>query len=148
MPFVVRNARAEDVPRLTELMHEYIVGFYQKPWPGTEKIHHLIWALLKKQGGVQFVAEQDGKMIGFATLYFTFSTMKADNITIMNDLFVLEPYRDTEVERRLFLQCQSYTKDQGYAHMTWITAPDNKRAQRFFDQLGGVRVDWVNYFMV
>lgn len=27
MPFVVRNARAEDVPRLTELMHEYIVGF-------------------------------------------------------------------------------------------------------------------------
>lgn len=148
MSLIVRNARDDDIHDLTDLMHEYIVGFYRKPWPGTESIHNLIQNLLEKQKGVQFVAEQDEKLIGFATLYFAFSTMKANTIAIMNDLFVMEPYRDTEVESRLFLQCQGYTQDHGYAYMSWITAVDNKRAQRFFEKMGGVQGVWVNYSII
>ncbi|MBD0379940.1 GNAT family N-acetyltransferase [Paenibacillus sedimenti] len=148
MSLVIRNASADDVNRLTELMYEYVVGFYQNPWPSTEKIQQLIHTLLEKEKGIQFVAELDGKLVGFATLYFTFSTMKANEVTIMNDLFVIEPFRDTDVESRLFLQCQSYSRDHGYAHMTWITAPGNIRAQHFFDKMGGVQKDWVNYSIV
>ncbi|AET58104.1 hypothetical protein HPL003_06705 [Paenibacillus terrae HPL-003] len=148
MSLIVRNAEADDVNGLTELMYEYIVGFYKKPKPDVEKLHNLIHHLLEKQTGVQFVAEQDGELVGFATLYFTFSTMRADKTTIMNDLFVMEPYRDTEVETQLFLQCQRYSQDHGFAFMSWITAPDNHRAQRFFDKKGGVRGDWVNYSII
>ncbi|MED1800815.1 GNAT family N-acetyltransferase [Brevibacillus porteri] len=148
MSFIIRSAAADDVNSLTELMHEYVVGFYQNPWPGTEKIHNLIQTLLEKQQGVQFVVEQEGKLIGFATLYFTISTMKADKITLMNDLFVLEQYRDTEVESQLFLECQRYTQKQGFAHMTWITSIQNNRAQLFFEKMGGVRGNWVNYSII
>lgn len=102
MSFVVRNAEPDDLNSLTELMYEYIVGFYQNPRPPVEKIHNLIQTLFEQQNGIQFVAEQDGKLVGFATLFFTFSTMKADKITVMNDLFVMEPFRDTEVEFQLF----------------------------------------------
>jgi N-acetylglutamate synthase-like GNAT family acetyltransferase len=102
MSFIIRNAEPNDVNGLTELMYEYIVGFYKNPRPAAEKLHNLIFNLLEKQAGIQFVVEQDGELIGFATLYFAFSTMRADKITIMNDLFVMEPYRDTEVESQLF----------------------------------------------
>ncbi|MEC0229953.1 GNAT family N-acetyltransferase [Paenibacillus alba] len=148
MTFYLRNAQANDVNHLTELMYEYIVGFYQKPRPATEKVHALIQTLMDEQKGIQFVAEQDGKLIGFATLYFAFSTMKADKITIMNDLFVLEQFRHTEVEAELFVHCQNYSRDHGYAYMSWITAPENKRAQHLFDKLGGVQGEWVNYSIV
>jgi ribosomal protein S18 acetylase RimI-like enzyme len=148
MSLIVRNAGPDDVNRLTELMYEYIVGFYKKPRPAAEKLHTLIHNLLEKQTGIQFVAEQDGKLVGFATLYFAFSTMRADKITIMNDLFVMEPYRDTEVETQLFLECQRYSQDHEYAYMSWITATDNQRAQRFFEKMGGVQGDWVNYSII
>ncbi|MGE5703952.1 MAG: N-acetyltransferase family protein [Clostridia bacterium] len=148
MSYLIRNASPADVNGLTELMHEYVVGFYQNPWPGTEKIHQLIHSLFDQQSGVQFVVEQDGQLIGFATLYFTISTMKANKITIMNDLFLREPYRNTEVEEQLFAECQKYTQNHGFSQMTWITSVQNERAQQLFDKWGGKRGNWVNYSIV
>jgi ribosomal protein S18 acetylase RimI-like enzyme len=148
MSLVIRNAEPDDLNSLTELMYEYIVGFYKKSRPTTEKLHQLIQTLLEKREGVQFVALQDGKLVGFATLYFTFSTMKADKYTVMNDLFTIEQYRDTEVESQLFLECHRYTKEHQFTHMSWITATDNKRARRFFDKMGGIQGDWVNYSII
>jgi len=145
MSLVIRNAEPDDLNSLTELMYEYIVGFYQKPRPATEKIHKLIQTLLEKKDGIQFVAEQDGKLVGFASLFFTFSTMKADKYTVMNDLFVIEQYRDTEVESQLFLECKKYTQENEYVRMSWISAPDNKRAHSFFDKMGGIQENWINY---
>ncbi|WP_166240091.1 GNAT family N-acetyltransferase [Paenibacillus turpanensis] len=145
MSLVIRYAEIDDLNGLTELMYEYIDGFYKKPQPATEKLHQLIQTLLEKKEGVQFVALQDEKLVGFATLYFTFSTMKADKYTVMNDLFVIEQYRDTEVESQLFLECHRYTKEHQFTHMSWITAAENKRAQRFFDKMGGIQGSWVNY---
>ncbi|WP_431085834.1 GNAT family N-acetyltransferase [Paenibacillus sp. 8b26] len=145
MSFIVRNAEPNDVNGLTELMYEYIVGFYKNPRPAAEKLHNLIFNLFEKQAGIQFVVEQDGELIGFATLYFAFSTMRADKITIMNDLFVMEPYRGTEVESQLFLECRRYSQEHGYAYMSWITGPSNQRAQRFFEEKGAVQADWINY---
>ncbi|NEW06747.1 GNAT family N-acetyltransferase [Paenibacillus sp. SYP-B3998] len=148
MSLVVRNAELKDLHRLTELMYEYIVGFYKKPKPNSENLHNLIQTLFEKQIGIQFVVEQDGDLVGFATLYFTFSTMKANKITIMNDLFLLEPYRNTEAETQLFLTCQTYSQDHGYAYMSWITAIENKRAQHFFEEMGSVQGNWVNYSII
>lgn len=148
MIHVIRKVEMKDLEALTELMYAYIVGFYKKPKPETANIHRLISNLLQEQGGIQFVTEKEGELVGFATLYFAWSTMKASPITIMNDLFLLEPFRGTAVEEDLFRQCQSYSKENGYAYMSWITAPDNHRAQQFFYKMGGARVDWVNYTIV
>ncbi|WP_338552230.1 GNAT family N-acetyltransferase [Paenibacillus sp. KS-LC4] len=148
MSFMIRLAENKDKSSLTDLMHDYIVGFYQNPWPGTMEIHQLMEQLLEKQGGIQFVVEKEQQLIGFATLYFTISTMKAARITLMNDFFLLEPYRDTEVEEELFLTCRSYTQEQGFAHMFWITSPQNTRAQQFFDKMGASQGSWMNYSIV
>lgn len=148
MGHVIRKVEIEDLEVLTELMYVYIVGFYKKPQPLRTDIHRLISNLLQEQGGIQFVVDQEGELVGFATLYFSWSTMKANPITIMNDLFLLESYRGTAAEEDLFQKCQIYSKENGYAFMSWITAPDNHRAQQFFDKMGGTRVDWVNYTII
>ncbi|MNO36225.1 aminoalkylphosphonic acid N-acetyltransferase [compost metagenome] len=146
MSFLIRTAESNDLSSLTGLMYEYIVGFYQNPRPPIEKIHNLIRTLFDQERGVQFVAEQNGELVGFATLFFTFSTMKADKITVMNDLFVIEQFRGTEVESQLFLECQKYSQNHGYANMTWITSSDNKRAQIFFEKMSARKgKDWVHF---
>ncbi|TKJ86266.1 GNAT family N-acetyltransferase [Paenibacillus sp. CFBP13512] len=148
MPTVIRQATSTDVDALTTIMNEYIGDFYQKPKPAVEKLHHLIHTLLELQLGVQFVVKQNNQTVGFATLYFSFSSIKAEKVTIMNDLYLQEHLRDTEVEVQLFKHCHKYTQDHGFAHMSWVAAPHNTRAHRFFDQMGCTRIDWVDYMIV
>lgn len=141
----VRAAQAKDREELTHLMYEYIVDFYQRTRPEVEKVHALIDILLEKEEGIQFVAEKDGKLVGFATLYFTFSTTKAEKITVMNDLYVVEEERGAGVAQKLFKACENHSKKNGYAHMAWVTAQDNHRAQRFYEKMGGSVADWLSY---
>lgn len=110
---IIRSAEHYDVKQLTDLMYLYIVDFYKRPKPPIEKIHHLIEMLFEKNRGIQFVAEQDGELIGFATLYFSFSTTKADKITIMNDLFVAEKARGTGAAQELFKSWRHLQKKTG-----------------------------------
>lgn len=142
---VVRTAEISDLDQLTTLMYEYIVDFYARPRPSIEKLHSLIGMLFYKQQGVQFVASQNGKLVGFATLYFSFSTTRTGKITVMNDLYVTEEMRGTGVAKSLFEACHSFTNENGYAHMSWVTASDNKRAQRFYEKMSGKSGDWINY---
>ncbi|MEW4372897.1 GNAT family N-acetyltransferase [Paenibacillus kandeliae] len=145
MNITIRQTTAEDLHDITALMQEYIGGFYKKPLPATEQLHHLIRTMAAGQQGVQFILEQDGKAAGFATLYFLFSSMKAAPITNMNDLYVAEHLRDTEAEQQLFDACLAYTRDHDFAHMAWVAAPDNVRAQQFFERNGCSLVPWVDY---
>ncbi|MEC2193186.1 GNAT family N-acetyltransferase [Bacillus velezensis] len=134
---IIRSAEPYDVKQLTDLMYLYIVDFYKRPKPPIEKIHHLIEMLFEKNRGIQFVAEQDGKLIGFATLYFSFTT-KADKI-------VIEKARGTRAAKELFKRCETFTKENGYAHMSWIIASDNYRAQKFYEKMGGSLGNWLTY---
>lgn len=84
VPTVIRQATTEDIEALITIMNEYIGDFYQKPKPPVEKLYQLITSLLQGQAGVQFVVEQHQQTVGFATLYFSYSSIKADKVTIMN----------------------------------------------------------------
>jgi hypothetical protein len=84
-------------------MYEYIIDFYQRPKPLVEKVHNLIDTLLEMKRGIQFVAEDNGELLEFATIYFSFSTTKAEQITVMNDLYLVEKARGTGVAQQLFI---------------------------------------------
>ncbi|TXC92853.1 GNAT family N-acetyltransferase [Metabacillus litoralis] len=145
MTLIVRTVDPKDLKSLTVLMYQYIVDFYKRPKPPIEDVHNLINILLEKNKGIQYIAEQEGDLVGFATLFFSFSTTKADKITIMNDIYVIQNVRSKGVAQELFKACVKYTKENGYAHMSWITATDNKRAQRFYEKMGGSLGDWMSY---
>jgi GNAT superfamily N-acetyltransferase len=142
---VVRRAEPGDVAELERLMLEYVVGFYGHPEPLPGRLRALIDILLEGKEGVQLVAEHDGTLVGFATLYFTWSTLNAARIAVMNDLYVVEAARGTGIARPLFEACRAEARDRGCAEMTWETAADNHRAQRFYEKMGGRRGSWVTY---
>ncbi|UNL83171.1 GNAT family N-acetyltransferase [Priestia koreensis] len=135
--FTVRQAQQPDVNNITILMYEYIVDFYQCPKPPLEHVQGIIHTMLRQQEGIQFVAEEHGHLIGFATLYFTYSTTSAQKITVMNDLYLVEEARGGGAATALFKACHEYSLQNGFVRMTWETAKDNQRAQRFYEKMGG-----------
>ena len=141
----VRRSTESDTDALLPLLEAYVVDFYGRPHPGEGKLRDLITKLAREEGGVQFVANGEGGLVGFATLFFTFSTLEAAPVAIMNDLYVVEDARGSSVASDLFLACRAESKARGCAYMTWETAPDNHRAQAFYARMGGVREDWLTY---
>jgi GNAT superfamily N-acetyltransferase len=131
--------------QLAPLVLEYIVGFYRQPRPSDDDLRALIEVGVDGRDGASFLAEEDGRLLGFATLYFSWSTLRAGRIAIMNDLYVVEAARGTGVAADLFRTCAGESARRGCVEMTWETAPDNVRAQRFYDRLGGHRGEWVTY---
>jgi GNAT superfamily N-acetyltransferase len=145
---VVRPAKHEDRPQLIELMKGYF-AFYRTPFPADHKIEALLDALERDPDrGVQLVVDAEGRLQGFATLYTCLDTLIADRILVMNDLFVDPAVRSRGVGAALFDASLAYATAHGYARLDWVTAADNRDAQRFYDRHGGRRGPWVSYSRV
>jgi ribosomal protein S18 acetylase RimI-like enzyme len=142
----IRPVNKGDIQQLKVLMIQYIVDFYQRPVPNDEELISLINHLIENPSvGLQFVAEKDGELVGFATLYFTFSTLQVKKAAILNDLFVTEKGRGQKIGEQLFQCCLSHIRENKYAYMTWETAKDNLIAQGLYNKLGGKISDWLVY---
>ena len=96
--------------------------------------------------GAQLIARygQD-RAIGFATVYWSWSTLKAREIGVMNDLFVAEEARGRGVAEALIAECARLCRERGAVELTWQTAKDNLRAQALYERLGARREEWLDY---
>jgi ribosomal protein S18 acetylase RimI-like enzyme len=144
----VRKAEEKDIESLCVLMKKYIVDFYKRDLPDEKDLKAHIQFLLKSPAsGLQLVAEVDQQIAGFATLYFTFSTLRLKRTAILNDLFVSSEFRGLKLGEQLFMECVQIVRENELAGMTWETAKDNKVAQRLYNKLGGKRSEWIHYEM-
>lgn len=142
----VRLSNESDIPQLYDLMVQYIVDFYNQPQPNELELKKLIQYLIDHPSvGLQLVAEKEGKLVGFATLYFTFSTLQVKKAAIFNDLFVLHSARGQKVGEQLFENCLHYIREHNFAYMTWETAKDNLIAQGLYNKMGAERSEWIVY---
>jgi GNAT superfamily N-acetyltransferase len=144
---ISRVAR-DDLEDLLPLMRGYC-DFYEVD-PSDEELIALSHALIDdpEHEGVQLIArDADGTAIGFATIYWSWSTSDAARIAIMNDLFVAASARGTGIAERLIEACRNEATRRGARRLTWQTAPDNARAQAVYDRVGATREQWVDYWL-
>ena len=135
-----------DLPELLPLMRGYC-DFYEVS-PSDEQLLGLSRALIAdpERDGVQLIARNDdGQAVGFATIYWSWATTIASRIGVMNDLFVAPEARGTGAAEELIEACVEECRRRGASELTWQTAPDNERAQRVYDRIGGKRSQWLDY---
>jgi GNAT superfamily N-acetyltransferase len=143
---VIARVGLADLDDLLPLMRGYC-EFYEVG-PSDAALRALSLTLIESPGtsGVQLIArEDDGAAIGFATLFWTFSTLAASEIGLMNDLYVDPGVRGKGVGAALIAACASECADRGLPVLEWETAPDNVRAQALYDKLGATRSEWFAY---
>ncbi|QQD82701.1 GNAT family N-acetyltransferase [Bacillus siamensis] len=144
----IRPVTKNDTLELIPVVRSYIVDFYKCPDPTDNELENHINYLVDNPGsGKQFLMEKNGEIIGFATLYFTFSTTKVKAISILNDLFISSEYRGKGLGEMLFKYALEFSKENGYAVMNWKTSHDNLKAQALYKKMGGVNTNnnWINY---
>jgi GNAT superfamily N-acetyltransferase len=137
-----------DLDDLLPLMRGYC-DFY-KVAPSDGDLLALSRALIDdpEHEGVQLIArDAEGRPIGFATIFWSWSTTDAARLGVMNDLFVSETARGGGVADALISGCRDECARRGAARLSWQTAPDNFRAQAVYDRVGGHREQWVDYWL-
>jgi GNAT superfamily N-acetyltransferase len=86
-----------------------------------------------------FLAEQEGRAVGFALWFLTFSTWTGRPSLYLEDLFVDEAARGQGVARALFRRLAKEAKARGCARIDWAVLDWNVEAMAFYEKLGGRR---------
>jgi GNAT superfamily N-acetyltransferase len=136
-----------DLPDLLPLMRGYC-DFYGVD-PSDDDLLEMSRELIRSPAldGIQLIARDDnGGPLGFATVLWTWSTLSASRIAVMNDLFVSGEARGGGIADALIHACAERARERGATSLDWQTANDNDRARAVYERVGGRRDErWVGY---
>jgi GNAT superfamily N-acetyltransferase len=135
-----------DLADLLPMMRAYC-DFYEVA-PSDTDLEGLALALIADtdREGIQLLARGDGgEPLGFATVFWSWQTLSAARVAVMNDLFVVPETRKQGVGRALIEECRRRAREHGAAELVWETALDNETAQRLYRSLNVEESRWISY---
>jgi GNAT superfamily N-acetyltransferase len=97
------------------------------------------------EDGMLLGAWRDAELVGYACLYWHFTSLVPAETVLMNDLYVAAKARGDGVGRALIEASAAIARERGAHHLEWATAPDNTTAQRLYDSTGAERSTWIEY---
>lgn len=133
-----------EIAELLPLMRAYC-DFYEVQ-PRDDRLVGLSRALLNDPSeGIQTLARVDGRTVGFSTVYWSWSTLDAARIGLLDDLYVDPRWRGRGVGGRLIEAARASCRKRGVPKLSWDTAPDNHAARRLYEATGASSSTWVSY---
>jgi GNAT superfamily N-acetyltransferase len=140
----IRPARIDEIEEMLPLIRAYC-KFYETE-PNDDGLREMFRTLITtpSQGSV-FIARDDGRAVGFATLEWKWSSLKAARIGYLEDLFVDPAARGKGIADALIEVCAERCRELGMPAMEWLTAPDNLRAQQVYDRTGAESDAYLEY---
>lgn len=142
--FLIRAAAPADVAELLRLIHELAVY---------EKLEHLAVgtppqlheALFGKRPVCEaLVAEVEGRAVGFALYFATFSTFLCKPGLYLEDLFVEPAHRGRGIGKALLKRLAAITVERGGGRFEWRVLDWNEPSIRFYEGLGATLMrEWL-----
>jgi GNAT superfamily N-acetyltransferase len=101
--------------------------------------------LSPSEDGMLLGAWSGEELVGYACLYWHFSSTKVAETVLMNDLYVDAKARGEGIGRALIDAAADVARERGSPVLEWSTAPDNATAQRLYDSTGAEKSTWIDY---
>ncbi|MGE5178430.1 MAG: N-acetyltransferase family protein [Bacteroidota bacterium] len=133
----IRKAGPADLGRIAPLFDAYR-QFYGKP-PDLERARAFLRERLERSESVIFLAEDEGRALGFVQLFPSFTSVEARGLWVLNDLFVAADARGLGVGRALMNAAREHAIRTGAKRLTLETMDDNPTAWKLYESLGYVR---------
>ncbi|MCW2819223.1 MAG: family N-acetyltransferase [Marmoricola sp.] len=139
----VRPVEVGDRERWRELYAGYR-GFYEQA--PDDAVLDRVWGWLTDEDHEVdgLVAEVDGVVVGLAHHRFFSRPSQGARAVYLDDLFTSPDARGHGVGRALLARLGELAREHGCDRVRWITAEDNRTAQRLYDDVAR-RTTWVTY---
>jgi len=144
----IRPAEPGDVPAILGLVHELAV--YEKEPNAVEATEAHFSSALFPQDRVPtafaHVAVVDGKVVGMAIWYVTFSTWLGRGGIWLEDLFVSPEHRGSGLGKAMLATLAAVCAERGYGRLEWWVLKWNTPSIGFYDSIDGQPMDeWLTY---
>ena len=141
---MTRKAQLTDVQQLAELFDQYRI-FYHKDSdiPAAEKF---LTERIENNDSEIFVAENEGKLIGFVQLYPLFSSTRMKRYWLLNDLYVNENSRGKGFSKQLIEASKELAKSTDAAGLLLETGKSNDIGNKLYPSCGFEIYDEVNFY--
>jgi GNAT superfamily N-acetyltransferase len=144
----VRAAEPEDLPAILGLVHE-LARYEREPDAVSASQAHFAAALFPPDGAptaFAHVAVLDGRVVGMAIWYVTFSTWLGRGGIWLEDLFVSPAHRGCGLGTAMLATLAAIGAERGYGRLEWWVLRWNTPSIGFYDSLGGQPMgEWLTY---
>lgn len=155
MSIQIQRATIDDLALLAPLFDAYRVFYEQSA--DLALARHFLEQRLSKQESIIFLALEDAaeststsaqqRGLGFVQLYPSFSSVSAQRLWILNDLFVAPHARRRGVAQTLMNRAKDFAIEDGAKGLFLETAHDNHHAQALYESLGYAKNSEYYYFL-
>jgi GNAT superfamily N-acetyltransferase len=138
---VIRPAGPGDVPAIDQLIRD-LAGYERSLPEVTGTPQDLAAALFGPEPAVfAHVADQDGRVVGFALWYLSYSTWQGRHGIYLEDLYVEPEQRGRGYGRALLAALAALCVERGYGRLEWSVLDWNAPALGFYASLGATAMD-------
>lgn len=139
-----RKAIIQDLQQLAELFDQYRV-FYHKDSdiPAAEKF---LTERIQTKDSEIFVAENEGKLVGFVQLYPLFSSTRMKRYWLLNDLYINENYRGKGFSKELIEEAKEWARLTDAAGILLETGKSNTIGNQLYPSCDFKIYDEVNFY--
>ncbi len=139
-------ATEQDLEVVLPLMRAYCDFYEVAPSDeGLEEMARALVAVEDRDGMLLVARDGGGTPVGFATVGWKWASTRGARIAVMEDLFVAPESRGHGAAGALIEACADRARGLGAPVLTWVTAPDNHRAQAVYNRAGATPGTWLEY---
>lgn len=135
----IRRASIGDLDVLARLFDAYRQFYAQQP--DVDGAREFLAARIGNNESVLFIAELEGRAVGFVQLYPVFTSVGMRRTWLLNDLFVAKGARRQGVAAALMQAAHEMAAADGAAGVLLETQINNTGAQALYEKLGYQRND-------
>ena len=143
----INKAQLNDLEILLPLFDGYRKFYGQNSQESENKKY--LSNLLQGNEACFLIILEDKIPIGYSAIFFSYSSVSAKKIAIINDLFVNEKKRGLGFGQVLMDYSIKYIKKSlKIEHIRWVTLKDNIKAQKSYDKIDDSNINkssWVHY---
>jgi ribosomal protein S18 acetylase RimI-like enzyme len=146
MHYTLRNAKPSDIEELINLCAEH--AEYEKASYSREgKAEKLAAHLFSPTTTLScLIAEQDNKILGYATYLVEYSTWDADFFVYMDCLYLREACRGFGIGEALVKKIEEQARLKNIKQIQWHTPVFNVRAIHFYRRIGADSKEKVRFY--
>lgn len=135
-PIIIREAKREDASLLLDFIRK--IAIFDKSLSSVEATKQRLVNQLFGSHPAAFVlfAEIEGKIVGYALYFLTFSSFLARSGVWLDDLYVDENARGHGVGQTLLTHLARIAHKRGYGRIELVAADDNVKALTFYQRHG------------
>jgi len=142
----IRDAAETDLGALLPLLRGYCDFYEATPTDeGLERMARAVIAAPEDEAFLLVATDDSDAVVGFAACAWKWSSLRGARIVVLDDLFVAERARGGGHADALIEATAAIARRHGAAVVTWLTAPDNHRAQKVYDRVGGHSEPFLEY---